>query len=501
MPGLRDGHVKWREAMDLHFRFAAACGVALALQAGAARAQPNEARVVEDAPRAATFATRLSERLNAPGGLRVEDVARRAAARSTSAAVLHEDVLSAAARLDETIVAYFPRLAGSARYRRLSPIAPPASGKSVVADPRLPSGPVPPGSVLFNTAGRPFPVYFNEYYLQASLTVPISDYLLRLRQQQAAAEHRHDAARLLELAGRRQAAIEARLAYYAWLRARAEVLLAEMSLEQAESHLLLTQKLVAEGRLREGERLRLGARREDAAAVVEKAKSFEEVSLAELCQAMNDRCATRYEPAEMLPEEAASEPLATLEGLQREAMRTRPELQAAREQVAAAERDTQVSNAGLWPRLDGAANLLTANPNPRYFPQQDQFHTAWDVGVTLSWSPNDAAQSVYATRDAQATSRKSALQRQPIRNQILMEVLKAYCDLRDAKMAVRVTEQTLAANELAYREARDRYAEGMTTLTDLDEVESELFQARLKTINARTDVRAANARLAYAVGR
>lgn len=451
-------------------------------------------------PNRGTFESRLSSLQGVAGGLRADEAARRASAASVHAAELSEDLRSAAARLDQAILAYFPQLSLSARYTHLSPIVPPPSGGGVAVDPALPTGPIPPGTQLFKTSGQPFPVYFNQYYLSANLVVPVSDYFLLLVHRHAAAGQRRDAARLLEIAERRRAAVEARLAFYAWLRARAEGLLAQMSVEQAEAHLLHGQHLLEAGRLRQGELFTLQAARGDAALVVEHAKSFEELSLARLKQAMNDESDALYAPGESLSDVGDAGPSADLPTLQREAAQRRPELRAAALEIAATDADVRVSAAALWPRLDASAGALVANPNPRYFPQQQEFRGTWNVGVTLTWVPNETASAVLGVRVARGTSRKAVLAQRTLRTTINAEVLHAYHDLRNARAAAVVTGQSLATQEVVYREASDRYTEGLLPLIELNQAQSALFQARLHALDARAQVLAARARLLHAIG-
>ncbi len=474
------------------------CAVVVA--PASARAQDPPARS-SSSSESATFESRLQRYRGVAGGLRADDAARRAHAASIHAAELHEDLRTAAARLDQAIVAYFPRLSLSARYTHLSPIVPPPSGGGVAVDPALPTGPVPPGTQLFKVGGQPFPVYFNQFYLSANLTVPISDYFLLLIHQHAAAGRRRDAAQLLELAERRRAAVEARLAYYSWLRARAEVLLAQMSLEQAEAHAKHGQHLLDAGRLRSGEVMTLEAARDDASLVVERARSFEEVALARVKAAMNDTSEIRYEPGESLLDAVVPDPPAELATLQKEALRLRPELRAAALEIGASSREARAQQAELWPRLDATAGALAANPNPRYFPQQAEFRTTWDVGVALTWVPNETAAALPGRQVARANYRKAALHEQALRRAVEAEVLQAHHDYRNAKAASLVTQRTLATQEVVYHESSDRYAEGMLALIELNQAESNLFQARLHALDALSELRATRARLLHAIGR
>src|SRR5437868_15476373 len=66
-----------------------------------------------------SLASRLTELTARPGGLAADDVAALAAATSFTLQQRREDVLAAAAGVDQALAAWFPRLTLSARYARL----------------------------------------------------------------------------------------------------------------------------------------------------------------------------------------------------------------------------------------------------------------------------------------------------------------------------------------------------------------------------------------------
>src|SRR6185503_414063 len=97
------------------------------------------------------------------GGLTSEQVAQRAQETSFEAAAFRQALTAAEARLEQAKVAYYPKLTLLGSYTRLSEIPP----------------------IIF--AGQPYNLPFNRYLLQATLSIPVSDYVLRLSQAYAAA--------------------------------------------------------------------------------------------------------------------------------------------------------------------------------------------------------------------------------------------------------------------------------------------------------------------------
>ena len=164
-------------------------------------------------------------------GLRAEDVARRSETTSPEVAARQRDMEAAAAKVDQAALNWLPRLSFTARYTRLSPI-PHLSLGNIVASEQ--SGPVyvtcspaaaagsPQQCAATNAAAVPFqfPVILNQYSVQAGVAVPLSDYLLRISQNQAAASHNEAAMRVQEKAARAKVRRDARIAYFNWIRAK-----------------------------------------------------------------------------------------------------------------------------------------------------------------------------------------------------------------------------------------------------------------------------------------
>src|SRR5882757_2080243 len=149
---------------------------------------------------AGTLDSKLGRVLGAPGGLTSDVVAARAEATSFDVKSKQAELEAAAAGVDQALVAYFPKLTGLARYTRLSPIDQPSFG-TLVAAPSATPGPIPAGTAL---VGVPlsFPVILNQYLVQATLNVPVSDYILRIPQNYAAASKSAKAAVFAEKAAR-----------------------------------------------------------------------------------------------------------------------------------------------------------------------------------------------------------------------------------------------------------------------------------------------------------
>ena len=71
-----------------------------------------------------------------------------------------------------------------------------------------------------SSASFAFPVFLDNFIVQAGLSIPITDYALRLSQGYAAASHNKRAALLDDQASRLKVATDAKDTYYGWPRAK-----------------------------------------------------------------------------------------------------------------------------------------------------------------------------------------------------------------------------------------------------------------------------------------
>jgi outer membrane protein TolC len=390
----------------------------------------------------------------------------------------------------------------NARFARLSPVTNAPVGNLVIVPPQAPTGPIAPGTPLLNETVV-FPVYLNQTSLAAGLQVPLMDYLLRIPSVNEAARQQREASRWSVLATRRQVAADAREAYYAWARSRLQVVVAQQALLQTRAHLQSAQSSFEAGGANKADVMRVQAQVAASELFLQRARDLELVTSEQLRAAMHDREDARYEIGEDL--NMALAPLPVTEGetpaLVEEAWRGRAEVRILVESTHAQEATQRTALAAALPRLDLFGDVTMADPNPRFFPQRDQFDTTWDVGAQLSYSPNEAASAIYAARGQAARARATAAQTLALKDRLRVEVTQAAAQVREADFAVQSTARGLEAAEESYRVRRDLFANARATSIELTDAETDLTQARLNAVSARIDQRVARVRLAHALGR
>jgi outer membrane protein TolC len=456
---------------------------------GACCAMAGEASTSRAAAEAAPSDT-LDVRLapSSSSGLTSEQVAARAQETSFDAGARRQALAAAEARLEQAKVAYYPRLTLTGSYTRLSDIAQPSFNI---------------GTTMGQT-GSPFQIVIplNRFLFQAGLTIPVSDYVLRLSQSYAAASRNQRAAQLDQQAARLKAANDGRLAYYAWLRAKGQMTVADRALDQSKAHLEDAHHAFEVGTASKADVLRVESQVASAELVVAQAKNLVDLTEDQIRTAMHDPGGQRYQVGEDLRVDPA--PVAGLDdlaALRAEALDRRLEVRALDETAWSLRQQAKVARAGYYPRVDVFGNAIFANPNPRIFIPSADFRGSWEVGAQLVWTPNDALNAGSASADAEARAAQTEMQKQVLRDSVKLEVIQAHNAMHEAEVAMQTTQRGLAAAEEGYRVRRELFRNGRATSVELTDAELELFRAGLEAINARANLRSARASLLHAVGR
>jgi outer membrane protein TolC len=446
-----------------------------------APAAPVAAPVAPEAP-VGKITTVLEERLSTMrkgSGLTADEVARRSIANSHQIAAKREAVTGTEHSIDQAGKSFYPQLTLSARYTRLSEIEPPA---------------LAPGVVL--------PLFFNNYSLQATLNIPLSDYLLRMSKAVSGATHARNAAEIDERATRLAVARDARVAYYQWINAQGVHLVAEQSLAQAQGHLNDVKNAFQAGLVSKADVLRAESQAMSAELFVERAASGVGITTERLRVLMRDPPSKNYEVGENILADLPKLPnVTTLNAAYAEALGQRLELRALGETEAALRDQARLQRGAGYPRLDAQGNVTYQNPNQRYFPPDDRFKATWDASVVLSWTPSAIFGAEAGAAATESKAGELAAQRGALRDALRLEVSQALSALRESEFAIGVTHQALAAAEEGYRVRRELFRSGRATLVEVTDAETELTRARLQAVDAHINLRIARVQLLHVLGR
>jgi outer membrane protein len=423
----------------------------------------------------ATFEKEL-DALFVQGGLTADAAAARAGKVSPTVKRRLAEVEAAIAEVETAELARVPQVSATATYTRLSEV----------------DAPMFPGFTF------EYPV--NSYAAQGQIGVPLSDYLFTFPKVIAAARLGAEAVRTNAKASVVDAGQEARLAYYEWLRARLQVIVAERQHAQVQTVLRQMRALADAQRVNRADLMRVESQEASAEHAVNQLRNLsvlrEEQLRLLIGAGSEEQLALGEDPRAETKAPAAS----PLDDLLKEATSKRLEFRAIDLGIAAREkqRDAQLSN--KIPRLTAFAVGDYARPNQRQFPQRDQFDFTWQAGLQLSWTLNDALIARKTEQRITAEANQLRADRENLLLGTRIEVLAAQQAVQLAQISLATTQKGLAAAEEGYRVRRELLNADRATAVELVDAETDLTRARIAALNARVDLRVALAQLAHALG-
>jgi outer membrane protein TolC len=454
-------------------------------------------------------------------GLTAEEAALRAVRTAPSIDAARAALAQAQAGAARALQAFVPRVELSGRYTRLSPIAPPTlfDGGGTQVSPEVErylrdriaevEDPAARELFLLNLEAQlaqqrafstfTFPVILDQVSVGASLTVPVTDLFLQIWPAYEAAESAVHAQRHQIRARVSEIAQQAREAYYAYARARGALAVARAAVEAAELQERMIDAMVRVGTAAPIDLLRVRAQVAAARVATLRAEAGARVSEAALRIILQadegESIAIAEDLLEPVPEVGE-----TCEELVRRALERRPELLALRRLIAVRSRQIEVAEGSRWPHLVLAGNLLYANPNPRIFPQRQEFRETWDLSVIVSWSPNDFFGGERQAEEARAMRAQTEADLRALEDAVRLQVTQAYEAYRAARAAMEAARIGVEAADETLRVRTEQYRAGATVVTELVLAVHERARAQLDLIGAALDVRVAYSQLRRATG-
>jgi outer membrane protein TolC len=299
------------------------------------------------------------------------------------------------------------------------------------------------------------------------------------------------------------AALNGRVAFYSWIRAQAHLVVAEENVGLAESLLVEMKVAFDVGTASKADILGVEAQIAAANLLMERARSAAQVAEERLRVTLHklppgQPIRIGEDPRRDAPAMAGE---GDLDGLRSEALTKRLEVRALDETKWAFTEKAEAARGNAWPRLELFANGVYANPNQRFFPQEDEFKFTWDAGAVLSWSPNAAVAASAQAAEADANASQTQMQKSALRDAIRIEVTQAYQAFREARLGIETSELQRKAAAEAFKVRQQLFGRGRATGYELTQDAHELTRARVNVVNARIAVFISRAQLVHATGR
>lgn len=198
--------------------------------------------------------------------------------------------------------------------------------------------------------------------------------------------------------------------------------------------------------------------------------------------------------ADSLDELPAADSLADEQALTEQALRDRPDLRAAEQQLQAARRAVTATKAERLPSLavfgdKGATGVKT-----------DALLNTYQVGAQVSLPIFDGFRREGRIEEQQAQVQEAAIRQRDLQQQAAVDVRGALLDLASARQQVAAARERLRLAEQEVAQARERFAAGVSGNADVIQASLSLNAARNLLIDALTGYQVARVSLARATG-
>jgi outer membrane protein len=222
------------------------------------------------------------------------------------------------------------------------------------------------------------------------------------------------------------------------------------------------------------------------ASVVEAQRALE-LARVDLIQTLQLDPAGTYEFVAPPVNAAASTRTYNLDSLVARAHAQRVDIDADEARVAAAEQDVKAAQASKWPTVSLSLGYNTAYSSASDLSIADQLNQrrGGSIGIGVSIPLFDRGSSDLATQRAQIQAENARLALQQQRQDVAIEVRRAYLDHRAAQERLAAAQAQQLAADQALAATRERYRVGAATLVELSQSQAAQVQAASALVNAR----------------
>lgn len=309
----------------------------------------------------------------------------------------------------------------------------------------------------------------------------------------AARSAEQDAARVTQ-----EAVLNVKQAYYALLASVKLVALSQKTLEQAESHLKQAEAFYHAGSKPKFDVTRAEVEVNSARLGLINANNGVRIRTIALYNAMGVDPGGPLTIDDVLTAPAAFPPFESAMG---EAIRNRPEMIKAEEDLAAARAKVKGEESGYYPTLYATGDYTFGHGSSEMGPLRGDIQDSWTAGVWLTLPLYEGGVTKGKVGEARAGLRILEAQGRTYRQSILMELSQAYADIESAAARISVMELSVkkAVENLAL--AQGRYEAGIGPYIEITDAQVASINAETDHVQALYDYQLAAARLVKAMGR
>jgi outer membrane protein TolC len=193
---------------------------------------------------------------------------------------------------------------------------------------------------------------------------------------------------------------------------------------------------------------------------------------------------------------------ASVASLVEAARKDRPDLASLAERLRAADAEVKEARSSYRPTVEfeskGSSQSIWPQVSQPSLGDTTQF--VWSTGVALKWNLFDGGLRRHEVLQRASEQRQAADELREKNDEIARETWVAYIQFGTAVRQQEAAETLLLAATTSYDASLDAYGYGVKNLIDLVNAESQLAEARLAVVEARSAVLTSAANLGYATG-
>jgi outer membrane protein len=284
-------------------------------------------------------------------------------------------------------------------------------------------------------------------------------------------------------------------AFYTYVAARAVLEADQVSVREARVSYDAAQKRDSVGEATKADVLQAQTSLAQTQLALDSAEAQVQTTRTQLAVAFGVPATTPFDVAARAEDVGVGQVTQSVDSLINEAMRGRPDLQAARATVRAAQADERAARGALLPSLSLSASSGYTDANLGTLTGR-----SYSLSLGVSLPLFDGLAKNYGVARAQANVQYEAANSEALRQSVASQVVSSYYQLQSAAQQVRTDDNLFASASAAMQVARARYDAGVGSIIDLLTAQSALASARAQRARSRWTWAQKLAELAYATG-
>ncbi len=280
--------------------------------------------------------------------------------------------------------------------------------------------------------------------------------------------------------------------YYGVLVARQKVDVARDAVEETEAQVRRIRNLYDKGQVVRSDLLAAEVQRSEFAQQLVASQGDYHTALEAFQTALGRPIPPYPEPCDTIPDLNASP--APVDAWIADALNRRPDLAMVREDLDIARRRLREAQARYLPRLDAFSTYGLSGAD------WESGSSDYTLGVSLSWDVYDGRRNPGIDQ-ARALLAGAEAQRQEAEDQVRLQVIQAYEGFLAARERRQMAKKAVEQAREALRIVKDRYDEGLTTITEVLRAQTAYRRAQWMELGSRFDQVIRYAELLFRAGR